>query len=625
MNYHRSFIVIFPFLLLAALVFPNPALAEVGKAILYTCPMHPHYIADQVGTCPICGMNLVPMPADETEPTTVEEKTTVEIEKGITKYTCPMHPHYIADQMGTCPICGMDLVPMPANDAEQSSQHSVESPAENQPTEPQRAMVTIPPETIQNVGVRYGRPERTEFGRRVRAFGMVMENQRIQTMVSSRVAGWVEALSVTAVGDTVHDGMVLYRLFSPELVTAQRDYLSALKQAKGRIDSARQRLRALGVSDEFLQQLRRKRKVMDQVPFQAEYSGIVSVLNIRRGTYVRPGMTIAIIQDYTTVWLDASVAEKDLAGITLDTPVQVMLPNSPGRILNTRIDYIYPTIDPASRTGTVRLVLDNSDGTLRPGAYADVIFEVGVDQRLAVPDSALLHSTDGFYVIRALGEGRFQPVRVRAGLSAGGYTEVLEGITDQDRIVLSGQFLIDSESALRESFRKLQRLKTPLAALSLTTTQQAMTDHLVDAALYIHEGMVEDRGVEEGSLQPARDIQAQLWQQFAETRLGPILQAADESIAHAQIARTPTELSLALSNLSEALWPWIVEGVPEHYRQKRLHVFKESGDLGRLWMQIGNDQKNPYSSRQGVLIFPKDWEEEPIVEASEVADPHAWH
>lgn len=508
-----------------------------------------------------------------------------------TQYTCPMHPHYIADEMGTCPICGMDLVPMASGPA----------PATEGGEEPGRAAVTIAPETIQNMGVRYGRPEQTLFGRRIRAYGMVAANERTRHEVSSRVAGWIEELGITAVGDAVKPGQLLYRLFSPDLVAAERDYLSALGHGNDeRIRSAAGRLEALGVSQGMLAQLRKGRKLIERMPFYADAAGTVAELRVSEGSYVKPGETLAVVQDYATVWINAAVAEKDLAAIAPDTPVRVILPNLPGRVIETRVDYIHPTVDPASRTGTVRLLLDNPDGLLRPGAYADVLFEVGADRRLAAPDHALLIGGDGPYLILALGEGRFQPKAVRTGLSSGGFTEIVDGLEGDERIVTSGQFLIDSESALRESFQKLQRLKAPLIDLPLSDAQMAMADHFIDAALYLHEALADGYEVTPEQLQPAREIRDLLWPAFGRTRLGPILEDAEQAIANAQQARTPSAMLDALHHLSEALQPWVLEGRPEHYAEQGVRLYRDSDD-GGLWLQQGGNPYSPYGGEAEVV------------------------
>ncbi|MBF0448097.1 MAG: efflux RND transporter periplasmic adaptor subunit [Magnetococcales bacterium] len=533
------------------------------------------------------------------------------------RYTCPMHPHYIAEEVGTCPICGMDLVPLESGPATTNAEDELE----------QRQAVTIPAETIQNMGVRYGQVEEADFGRRIRSFGMVMENERAQNVVSSRVPGWVEKLRITAVGDPVKHNEELYRLFSPELIAAQRDYLSAINSSEsGRIRSTALRLESLGVDKRVLLKLRSKRSILEKVPFYAAYSGLVSRLDVRQGTYIKPGQSLATIQDYGTVWINTSVAEKDLARINLQTAVQVIMPHLPGRTLTAKLDYIYPTIDATSRTGTVRLVLDNADRALRPGAYADVVFEIGIDRRLAIPTEALLKSSEGNHVIVALGEGRFQPRSVRIGLSSNGYTEILAGLKNRERIVVSGQFMIDSESALKESFRKLQRIKTPLYELVLSANELAMVDHLIDAALYIHEALIDGYNIEEKMLQPARGIFTLLKPKFGTTKLGSILKQADESMSQAQNARTETEWLAALNQLTDALLPWILEGAVQHYQNMGLILFRDKNH-GQLWLQTTSQPFNPYGGKGGVALTPSKSRFDPpnSTGAGSTGDNHVGH
>ena len=508
------------------------------------------------------------------------------------QYTCPMHPHYIASEMGACPICGMDLVKMSTDPL---------STANNAPAL-ERAVVTIPPETIQNMGVRYGRAELSLFGREIRAYGSVVENDRLRSEVAGRVAGWVDTLAVKAVGDQIKKGTLLYRLYSPDLVAAQRDYLSALSSNNtARTQAAGSRLKALGVSDGVISTLKKNRRVIDNVPFHAKVDGVLSELKVREGAYLRPGETLAVIQSYASVWVNAAVAEQDLFGITKSTPVTVVIPNLPGQTFNTEVDYIHPTVDSTTRTGTVRLVLPNEQGVLRPGTFADIVFEIGADYRLAVPDSSLLIDTQGTSLVLALGDGRFQPRSVKTGISSKGLTEILEGVDENDRIVVSGQFLIDSESALRESFQKLQRLKLELADLTLSPGEMAMVDHLVDAGLYIHEALVDGYDLESSQLQPAREIRDMLWPRFGQTRLGPILENAQVAIAAAQEARTESQIQRALNQLGSALEPWIQQGRGDYYRDKGVLMFR--GETSKqVWLQIGTQPYSPYQNESAKLV-----------------------
>lgn len=506
------------------------------------------------------------------------------------KWTCPMHPHYIADSFGTCPICGMDLVRL-ETDATRPEAAAAERPV----------AVTIAPEVIQNIGIRLGKVEKSRFGRQVRSFGIIYENERLLTEITARVEGWIEELKVTAVGDPVQQGALLFKLYSPQLVVSQNDYLGA-RRGQGTEQAGVAQLLGFGVQPQTIEMIARERKPLQSVPFYAERDGTISELNVRQGSYVKRGMTIAKIQDYSSVWLKAGVAEKDLGFITLDTPAAVSFPNLPGRQAAARVDYIYPTIDPKTRTGQVRLIIENTDGKIRPGSYADVTFEVGASHRLAVPTEAILASGQGRFVIVSLGQGRFEPRKVETGLAANALTEVTKGLSEGEDIVVSGQFLIDSESALRESFRKLERLQLPLSLLKLDKTELAMVDHLVDAALYIHEALVDGYDADPKFFEPAIGIRSLLWPKYKDTRLTFVLDDATAALKDAQQATSASQRRSALTKLSEALKSWVLTGAPDHYKSKHLLIYREEAETSRLWLQRAGPIRNPYGDGKASVI-----------------------
>ena len=505
--------------------------------------------------------------------------------KSAVKWTCPMHPHYIASESGACPICGMDLVKL-ETDVDTASSSAGQ----------QRTAIVVAPETLQTMGVRIAKAERTSFGRIIRSFGIVAENERLQTELSARLEGWVEDLRIRAVGDEVKQGDLLFTLYAPEFIVSQRDYLGALKgRSRKRINSIKTRLRAFGMQERAVQQLERQAEAMEFVPFYADRDGTVAMIELRPGSYVKRGTMMTRIQDYSHVWLMVSVSEKDLTFIRPGTSARVTFPNIPGREVFAKVEYVYPTIDPKTRTGQVRLVLENKDGQLRPGAYADIAFEVGSQQRLAVPSEAILKSGGGRYVVASLGGGRFEPRAVTTGLISGRWTEITGEIEAGDDIVVSGQFLLDSESALRESFRKLERLQLPLALLKLDDTQFAMLDHFVDAALYIHEALIDGYDVESKFLGPAIEVKTLLWPTFQHTKLAFVMEDAVKAIRKAQSARTESETKLALVELVTALEPWMRDGAPEHYREKKVAMYRDAGS-GRNWLQLEGKPFNPYGN-----------------------------
>lgn len=533
------------------------------------------------------------------------------------QYTCPMHPHYVADRQGTCPICGMDLVELASEQESEDDGAAMESMDNSDKGGMERTTVTIDPETIQNTGIRTEEAQMASFGTLVRSYGDVTENVRLQFDISARVEGWVEDLKVQAMGDEVKKGDLLFNLYSPALISAQQDLISAIATGyKGRIDSAAKRLVSLGMQKRAIEEVKSRRKAFQSVPYYAESDGLVSAMNVRDGTYAKPGMNLMTLQNYDTVWVDVSVAEQDIPYITKETKAMVSLPALGVKEKEAAIDYIYPTIDRATRTGRIRLVLDNADGKLKPGAYADVELETGVDRRLSIPGDAILKSKDGDFVVVAMDQGRFQPRKILAGLKYKGRTEVLDGLAEKDKVVVSGQFLIDSESALRESFRKMQRMQMPLALLDMTDDQLAMIDHLIDAAIYIQKELTTGRTPNPNMIMPAITLGDHLMPVFRGTKLQFVLEDAEMALKAAQDNVTDKEWQNSLNNLVTALKPWLLEGKPQHYKSKGLQFYMAHG-LDTYWLQLGDAVENPYGEGHPMKI---DWPDKVEAEAPEITE-----
>lgn len=514
-----------------------------------------------------------------------------EVNKEQVKWTCPMHPHYIADDSGSCPICGMDLVKLKTG-----------SKNTNKGTAIKRESLNIASETLQKMGVRLAKAEKSSFGRIIRSYGLVAENERLQFDLTARTEGWIEKLRVRAIGDHVKKGDLLFSLYAPEFSVSQRDYLNAVKGTnRTLITSTETRLKAFGMQDRAIEQIKKNRKTFNYVPFYAERNGTITHIELRPGSYVKRGMLLTRVQDFSQVWLMVSVSEKDLTFVKPGTKARITFPNIPGREIFAKIEYVYPTVDQATRTGKVRLVLDNKDGQLRPGAYADVAFEVETEERLAVPTEAILMSGSGRYIIASLGGGRFEPRSVKIGLTSGRWTEVSGEIKDGDDIVVSGQFLIDSESALRESFRKLEKLQLPFALIKLDTQQFAMFDHFVDAALYLHEALIKGHDIEPKFLDPAIEVKTLLWPAFQNTQLAFVMEDAVKALEQAKEAQTTSEKRNTLLKLVKVLEPWMRDGAPQHYREKKVVMFEEVAS-GQRWLQMSADPFNPYSKNPAKKI-----------------------
>ncbi len=354
-------------------------------------------------------------------------------------YTCPMHPQIVSDHPGTCPICGMDLV---ARDLKPLPLHSPEK----------RSPVMLSEGMIQTMGVRSEAVRYSEFGRHIRAFGVVEPNERMQKRLSLRVAGWIEALYVNAVGDTVSEGMVLFELYAPELIEAQNDYLGALASGeKRRIAASAMRLEGLGVDARVLRRLQKERSPLRNVPFYARSSAQVTTLQIAQGSYVTPGKELMRLDDLSSVWVRAMVDEQDALYVAHGTRAHITQQELGKLVYDATVDFVYPTIDSASRMVPVRLELPNPRYLLRPGGVVDVVFASDYDRRLSVPSTALLHRSDGTFVVVSLGAGHFEPRRVESGFESAGRVAIVSGVQEGEAVVTSGAFLIDSESALRDA------------------------------------------------------------------------------------------------------------------------------------------------------------------------------
>lgn len=359
------------------------------------------------------------------------------------KYVCPMHPRIIRDEPGTCPICGMDLV-----------LKQIDATADKRPT------VTVRGEIIQSMGVRTTTVERDTLWRLVQTVGRVTYDETVLSHVHPRAEGWMEQLAVRAEGDPVEQGQVLGEFYSPEILGAQVDYLVALgytgSAAQQRLEKARNRLRLLGVPEETIGHIHETRETHNTVPVTAPHGGIITKLGAREGMYVTPSSEIFTIADLSRVWVLVDVFEHQVDWIKPGLSARITLPAYPGRVWEGEVDYLYPELDLQSRTLRVRLVFPNPERVLKPNMFAEVEIYGGPKKDvLAVPREALIVTGERESVVKALGDGRFQPVDVVTGMRRGGKVEILGGLKEGDEVVVSGQFLIDSESNLQASFLRM--------------------------------------------------------------------------------------------------------------------------------------------------------------------------
>lgn len=358
------------------------------------------------------------------------------------RWLCPMHPTYVSDRKGSCPICGMDLVP-----AREFAGGGVSGV-------PGMAEIELSDEGIALAGVRTVPVVREALTTAIRAVGRVTADETRVVSVQTRVGGWIEDLSVQAVGQSVRAGQPLLTIYSPELLAGQEELLRAISAGPGGsflVEAARRRLLLFGVPQDFLDRIETSGVPSRTVPLPCPATGVVTGRAAFVGMRVEPGMELFTVTDLGTVWILADFYESEAPLLGVGLPVKVELPFDPGVVLPGTIDFVYPTLDAAARTQPVRVVLANPFGLLRPGMYADVTLEVARGGGLVIPDDAILDTGPRRIVFLSLGGGRFSPREVEVGVRSGGRAQILSGLDEGQQVVVKANFLLDSESRIRAS------------------------------------------------------------------------------------------------------------------------------------------------------------------------------
>jgi Cu(I)/Ag(I) efflux system membrane fusion protein len=308
----------------------------------------------------------------------------------------------------------------------------------------------------QRIGVRSAPAQPRPLTLDLRAVGEVTYDETRLTDVNLRVSGWVEKLVVDKTGQPVKKGQTLFTLYSPELYTTQLEYLAVAGKSGSTTVSelarvTRTKLSLLGMTAGQIRALERRGTGQENVAFASPASGYVLEKNIVEGARIESGTQVYRIADLSQVWVDAQVYEPDLPYVHVGQPARVELPYVPGRTYEGKVDFIYPTLEEATRTGKVRIVVDNPELELKPQMYASVVFEVDLGERLAVPVSAVVFTGPRRLVFVDLGEGRLRPQAVELGARTEGWYEVTDGLEAGDIVVTSGTFLIAAESRLRSA------------------------------------------------------------------------------------------------------------------------------------------------------------------------------
>lgn len=466
---------------------------------LWTCGMHPQVIQDHPGDCPICHMKLTPLKVDagDTGAGHTHDQTNMSQaepgrapmpgmtsgqgagkERKVKYWWDPMlSPPYIADKPGKSPM-GMDLIPVYEDEVTGTG-----------------GQVTIDPAVVQNMGVRIALVTEGPLAKTVRLVGYLDEAQPNMREINLRVSGWIRRLYANTEGQYIEAGDPLFDLYSPELQVSIEELIngrrakaalspdadeSAKQLAVTLYDAAASKLELLGLERAQIEALAKLDKAPPTVTFVSPITGHITEKPIVEGTAVKMGDRVLKIVDHTTLWLDAQVFEKDLPFVKVGEKVVATIASRPGDPITGEIIFIHPHMDMMTRTAMVRMAIPNPSLTFKPGMYATVHARAELtDRAVMVPREAVIDTGDAQMSFVAQAVGKFEPRRVKMGLSGeDGMVQVVEGLAPGEAVVTSGQFLLDSESRLREAIQKYLNQKRQMA-----TTPAPIIDHTDHAAM----------------------------------------------------------------------------------------------------------------------------------------------
>ena len=409
------------------------------------------------------GMDYLPVYADSAKPK----------EKKVLYWRNPMNPA-ITSPVFTKDEMGMDYLPVYADGGNE---------------EEVTGTVTIDPVTVQNIGVRIATVERRTLSRELNALGRITFNEEKLARLHPKISGWIETLNVDETGTQVNRDSILMSIYSPDLVSAQREYVVALKNwesvktngsaamkdsAKTILSSAKERLELFDVPEHQIRELETSRKPKKHLHIHSPFSGRIMNIGVREGQYVTPKDELYLIADLNRIWVYVDVYEDELPWIKLGDSAQMRVRAVPGKTFNGKVTFIYPTLSSKTRTIRVRLEFDNVDLLLKPGMFANVLLKVDHQNNvIVVPAEAIVRSGPREQVFVVREPGKFVPKEVTVGFSASGFTQVVSGLEAGEIVVTSSQFLIDSESKLREATAKM------MEAMS-STEQNDMSDMKMD-------------------------------------------------------------------------------------------------------------------------------------------------
>jgi RND family efflux transporter MFP subunit len=436
----------------------SPATSQ--KVQKYHCPMHPEYISDKPGDCPICGMKLVPMESAVSPDTAAKTEsagqgsagTPAKKERKILYWTDAMNPGRRYDKPGKAPD-GMDLVPV----------YEEESPAAAGPGVPGYAPVKITAERLQMMGVTTEKARVMSLDQSIRTVGMITADETRISHIHTKFEGYIEQIYVNYIGQQVSAGQPIFSVYAPDMVATQKEYILAL-QARDQweksgtdvrlpginlVEAARQRLALWDISPDQIALIEKNREPIRALMVYSPVSGIVTAKTAVQGNRVMPADTLYDITDLSSVWVLADLYEINVPFVKIGDPATISLSYDPGKVFKGRVSFINPNVDEKSRTVKVRIVLENPSGTLKPDMYAEVGFGGQLGYGVAVPDSAVMGTGEREMVFIAKGDGLFEPREVKTGVKVRGFYEIKKGVAAGENVVTGANFLLDSESKLK--------------------------------------------------------------------------------------------------------------------------------------------------------------------------------
>ncbi len=413
-----------------------------------------------------CGKKAEQTAGDEGTPS-IDKK-----DRKILYYKDPMHPWLTSPKPGKAPDCGMDMVPV--YEGEEGSQSA--------------STIKIDPTMVQNIGVKTEVVQKRKLSKVIRTVGKVEVDETRLYAVNTKIMGWVEKLYVNVTGQPVKKGQPLLELYSPDLIATQEEYLLAVRYQKAvsgsevkeavagsstLIESARRRLELWDISDAQIAELEKTGKPRRTLTFYSPADGIIMEKMVVQGASVMPGMDLFRIADLSKVWVMADVYEYELPWIKVGEPAEMELAYVPGKSFIGKVSYIYPMLSMESRTAKVRVEFSNPRGELqlRPEMFATVRMKSEVSgETIAVPEQAIIRSGERLVAIVAQDGGSFDVREVKGGMVAEGYMQILDGLQEGEQLVVSSQFLIDSESNLRAAVAQFTSSHAGHSGQSMSTS-----------------------------------------------------------------------------------------------------------------------------------------------------------